>query len=337
MNPSLTEFRDEFQELLLGFLWRQWSSLGVAGHAQRSDSWIIDTEALLLITCTLGRHEPRLFDEMLDWVKTNGTFINILRLKRIMHTEQFSGGSVLAAVAGLMSSGSDMLKWKGLAESMPREKASESLFFAKNGRPLPILGKKDPHFARYGFKRGTIRSRRQSQTFRATAQTNLMLQLRALFGINVRCEVILYLLTHDAAHPSRIARDAYYFGRTVQNTLVDMTHSGVINLRKAGREKHYWLRPDVWATLLNREEPFPQWITWPPLFSALERIWLKLNDPKLLKADPLLQSSGVRHLMIEVRPLIERAEYDKALSDDRQYVGEAYLPVFLSDMRKLLM
>jgi hypothetical protein len=68
----------------------------------------------------------------------------------------------------------------------------------------------------------------------------------------------------------------------------------------------------------------------------LERIWLKLNDPKLLKADLLLQSSEVRHLMIEVRPLIERAGFDKALSDDRQYVGEAYLPVFLSDMRKLL-
>jgi hypothetical protein len=335
MNPSLTEFRDEFQELLMDFLWRQWSALGVAGHAQPSAQWIIDPEALLLITCTLGRHDPRLFDEVLDWVKTNGTFINILRLKRIMRTEQFSGERVLAAVAGLMSSGSDVLKWKSLAESFQHGKKSETLFFSKNGHPLPSLVKEDPHFGRYGYKRGPIRSRNQSQAFRATEQTNLMLQLRALFGINVRCEIILYLLTHEAAHPSRIARDAYYFGRAVQNTLVDMAHSGVIHLRTAGREKHYWLKPDTWAALLNRKEPFPKWVTWPPLFSALERIWLKLNDPKLLKADPLLQSSEVRHLMIEVRPLIERAGFDKALSDDRQYVGEAYLPVFLTDIRRL--
>jgi hypothetical protein len=40
--------------------------------------------------------------------------------------------------------------------------------------------------------------------------------------------------------------------------------------------------------------------------------------------------------MIEVRPLIERAGFDKMLSDDHRYLGEAYLPVFLSDITKLL-
>jgi hypothetical protein len=231
--------------------------------------------------------------------------------------------------------GAEVLKWKSLAESAERGKASEMLFFAKSGRAFPLLGKEDPNFARYGYKRGPIRSRHQTQAFRATEQANLMLQLRALFGINVRCEIIVYLLTHEAAHPSRIARDAYYYGRAVQNTLVDRAHPGVINLRMAGREKHYWLKPDGWATLLNRREPFPRWITWPLLFSALERIWLKLNDPKLLKANPLLQSSEVRHPMIEVRPLIERAEYDRALSDDRQYVGKGYLPMFMLNIEKL--
>lgn len=162
-----------------------------------------------------------------------------------------------------------------------------------------------------------------------------MLQLRALFGINVRCEIILYLLPHEAAHPPRIARDAYYCGCTVQNTLVDTSHSGVIHLRTAGRRKLYWLKPDTWAALLNRKEPFPKWVTWPPLFSALERIWLKLNDTLLLQADPLLQSSEVRRIMMQARPHVERAGFDKALSEDRQYIGESYLPVFLSDLRRL--
>ncbi len=335
--------------MLLNFLWRQWSALGVAGHSRSDDPWIIDPEALLLFTCTLGRHEPRLFDEVIDWLQVNGPFINILRLKRILRTEKFAGGRVLAAVAGLMSKGAEVLKWKKLAESAEPAVSPEGSSSRKTGRLMPIIGDPDPHFARYGLKRGPLRLRGYSQTFRPTAQTNLLPQLRALFGINVRCEIVLYLLTHEAAHPSQIARDSYYFSRAVQNALVDMSRSGIVQLRSAGREKNYWLKPEHWAVLLNRDEElrnddvvslnsglFARWITWPPLFRALERIWSKLTDAKLMTLDPLLQSSEVRQLIIEVRPSIERAGFDKALSDDRQYLSEKYLPVFLSDITRLL-
>jgi hypothetical protein len=336
MHPSLKGFRKEYRELLLNLLWRQWSALGVAGHVRGEDSRVVDPEALLLLTCTLGRHEPRLFDEVLDWLQANGSFINIQRLKRIMSSEKFTGGRTLAAVAGLMSKGTDVLKWKSLAERMESADSPEAFFFTKDGKALPLLGKEDPQFALYGFQRGPLRLRGCSQVFRPIEQTNLLLQLRALFGINVRCEIILYLLTHEAAHPSRIAQEAYYFGRAVQNTLMEMTCSGIVQLRTQGREKHYWLKAEHWWTLLNRSEQPPKWITWPPLFSALEHIWLKLLDPKLMTLDLLLQSSEIRQLMVEIRPLIERAGFGKALSDDRHYPGEKYLPVFIADVTKLL-
>lgn len=115
-----------------------------------------------------------------------------------------------------------------------------------------------------------------------------------------------------------------------------MSRPGVVQLRNVGRQKHYWLRSEHWAALLDRSEPFPKWITWPPMFSALERIFLKLNDPELLSLDPLLQSSELRQLMIEVRPLIERAGFGRKLSDDRRHLGESYLPVFMSDVTALL-
>ncbi len=336
MNPLLTEFKDQYRELLLNFLWRQWSGLGVAGHARTEDHWIVDPEALLLFTCTMGRYDPRLFDEVIDWLKVNGTFINILRLKRILRTEKFSGGRVLASIAGLLSKGTEVLKWKSLAENPKYAGTPEPLFFGRDGKDLPILGAPDPHFISYGFNRGPLRTRGYSQPFIPIDATNLLLQLRALLGINVRCEIVAYLLTHEAAHPSQIARDAYYYVRAVQNVLVEMNRSGVVQLRSAGREKHYWLKTERWAALLNREEQLPRWITWPPLFSALERIWLKLSDPKVVALDSLLQSSEVRQLMVEVRPQIERAGFDKALSDDSQYLGEEYLPVFLSDITRLL-
>ncbi len=336
MNQSLKTFKEEFQNLLVNFLWRQWSALGVAGQASGEDAWIIDPEALLLLTCTMGRHEPRLFDEMLDWLQENGRFINVMRLKRILRTENFAGGRALAAVAACLGKGTEAMKWKMLAESVPQPAVVESFFIASDGQPLPVLGEPEPHFARYGFERGPLRLRGYSQKFRPAQTTNLALQLRALLGINVRCEIVLYLLTHEAAHPAQIAREAYYFERAVQGTLVDMLQSGVVQLRSSGREKHYWLLQRHWAELLNRPEKFPLWVTWPALFSALEKIWLKLNDPRLEGLDPLLQSSELRQLMVEVRPAFERARFDKNLSDDRQYLGETYLPVFLDDVTKLL-
>ena len=336
MNQSLKTFKEEYQNLLVNFLWRQWSALGVAGQASGEDVWIIDPEALLLFTCTVGRCEPRLFDEVLDWLGENGRFINVMRLKRILRTEKFAGERALAAVAACLMKGTEAMKWKLLAESVPQPTLAEEFFISLDGKSVPVLGEPEPHFVRYGFRRGPLRLRGYSQKFRPAQPTNLALQLRALFGINIRCEIVLYLLTHEAAHPSQIAREAYYFERAVQGTLVDMLQSGVVQLRSSGREKHYWLLQKHWADLLNRPEQFPQWITWPPVFSALEKIWLKLNDPQLETLDPLLQSSELRQLMAEVRPAFERARFDKTLSDDRQYLGEKYLPVFLSDVHRLL-
>jgi hypothetical protein len=89
-------------------------------------------------------------------------------------------------VAGLWSSGSDVLKWKSLAESVQHGKKSETLFFAKNGHPLPALVKEEPHFARYGYKRGPIRSRNQSQAFRATERLTFSQLVETHFDSYVR-------------------------------------------------------------------------------------------------------------------------------------------------------
>ena len=48
MNPLPTEFKKRFLEAALDLLWRQWCSLGAAGHAQPAEpTRIIDPEALL--------------------------------------------------------------------------------------------------------------------------------------------------------------------------------------------------------------------------------------------------------------------------------------------------
>ena len=76
MDISLTEFKATVLNGLLEFLWRQWSSLGVAGQDVPEERRVIDPEPLLLLSLTVCRYDARLFDEILDWLTVNGEFMN---------------------------------------------------------------------------------------------------------------------------------------------------------------------------------------------------------------------------------------------------------------------
>jgi hypothetical protein len=338
MNQLLKSCKETFRELLLDFLWRQLSALGVAGHAESAGPRAIDPEALIVFTASIGRHDSRLFDEAIDWMQSNGAFLNVQRLNTICKSEPFTGGRALSAIAGVLGKGAEALKWKRLAKNLQQAAPSnpEPFFFLFNGRPMPHYKESDPHFLTYGFIRSPLQLRGLSRRFQPTKSTTLWLQLRALFGINARCEIILYLLSHESGHPSQIAREAYFFQKTVQDTLVDMLASGVVDYEQRGKEKHYWIKKDSWLHLLNREDQKPEWVTWPPLFSALERIWLKLNQTDFSTMDQLLASSELRKLMMEVKPAIQRAGFAKALSDEHQYLGEDYTEVFVRDLENLM-
>lgn len=336
MNQLLKSFRAEYLELILQFLWRQWSALGVAGHGEAEDDWVIDPEALLIFTATMGRYDARLFDEVLDWLSVNGQFVNIQRLKTMLKNEQFSGGPVLSAISCTMSRIGKRAKWHRLAESF--ETLSEQpLFLKEDGSALLQVLEKDPDFSQKGFSRDKADLRGYSQEFRADVQTNLLLKLRALFGVNARCEILLYLLTHKHGLPRDIARETYYFHRTIQDALLEMNRSWAVQSRKLGRERRYWMPVDPWKALISEDGGVPQWINWAPLFSALERIWLKCGGAQFGQLEePLLVASVLKQLMIEVRPDIERAGFEHALSDERKYLGEQYTSAFLADIKRLL-
>ena len=337
MQMLLTEFREEYRELLLDFLWRQWDALGVAGTVEGDDSWLIDPEALLAFTCTVGRHDARLFDEVIDWLHKNGAFINTQRLKRVLRKERFAGTKVLAAVAGLLNRGTDALKWRSLAIVKEKKVEPEPLFYFKDGNSAGQWGEAEPHFQQYGFLRGRLELRGYSRRFRPNTTTNLIPQLRSLFGVSGRCEVLAYLLTHKDAHPSEVARETYYCQKTVQDSMVDMNSSGIVNVRTKGKEKRYWIQREQWAALLNREDRMPQWVTWPPMFAALERVWLALTAIVAQDtSDKLRLTAHLFPIMQEIRPMIQRAGFQEALSGERLHVGEEHYDAFLNDIKRLL-
>lgn len=130
----------------------------------------------------------------------------------------------------------------------------------------------------------------------------VLFKLRSLLGMNAPCEIFLYLMTHeDGSHPSRIARETYYSQKTVQDTLVDIACSGLVQTYKIGREKRYLLNPNDWLNFLKVSSGCPPlWINWPlnvlnlalPLMER-RRIRLKLRYKKLLNSIYQMPSSLV--------------------------------------------
>lgn len=336
MDTSLTDFKATVLDQLLDFLWRQWSALGVAGQSAHEERRVIDPEPLLLLSLTVCRFDARLFDEILDWLTVNGAFLNVQRLKGIEKQLDFQCKAQLSSVAELLGKKpSYALKWKNLSAAHILEQP-EPLFFMKNGVPLPVPKDLAPEFQAHGLLRGPVKLRGYSRPFPTQGMPALLLRLRALLGINARCELLCLLGAVDEIHPSDIARQTGYFPRTTQNALVEMARSGVVQVRSTNREKRYWLQPGVLDNLLRPEgEPTP-WSNWSPLFRAMEMLWLGLNEPKRQNLDPLLLASELRRLARDMRPLLGEAGWGQLLRDDSGFRGEAYAEVFFQDVKVIL-
>lgn len=339
MEKRLQEFKDHYLELLLRFLWRQWSSLGVAGYAETQDNWVIDPEALLIFSCSIGRYDQRLFDEMLDWLSVNERFINIQRLRTIIKKEQFQTEAALGAIAAYLSHRNFTPKWKRLAEGGKNEnKIPEDFFFLKSGAPLPVLKSRDTIFESYGLIRNPVENRGLSNAFPAKTIPSFLLQLRALIGVSARCEVLLYLMLHDKATIQEIAGQTYYSWRSVQDTLFEVGHSGLLNFPDAKRGRTYRLHEEPWLNmLLKNPETKIEWICWPPLFRALELVWQKLNDSSFVGLSPLGQASELRLLMNEhVSAKLEQTGLASLVQSPRHYEGEEYLDQFLTMLQGIM-
>src|ERR1700678_4424603 len=72
-----------FEDTLIRFAWEEWSQMGVLATSGPPRQWAQDPEALLLFTFEVGRSDPRLFDEVLDWLLTNEQLVSLRRLRSL--------------------------------------------------------------------------------------------------------------------------------------------------------------------------------------------------------------------------------------------------------------
>ena len=295
-----SDLRRRVREELLAFTWGQWAQLGVLADVSRRDRWAVDPEALLAFTLPLARHDPRLFDEVLDWLRMNGRFLSLQRLKAIARDPE-AWSLAQAAVAWAAAHTAALRSWRPRTDAV--ERAHADVLF-RIGDEEAYVGEPDPAFLRFGWKRSRAAPTGRSRAPDPSAPINFAFRLRLIFGLGVRAEVVRILLTSE--HPELTAREiaewAGFSKRNVNEGLNDLIDGRVLTASWRGRERSVRIDRGRWASFLGlglRE--LPRFVDWVRLLPALLTILRWLDDDATVERTEYLRESAARRLLDDVR------------------------------------
>jgi hypothetical protein len=299
MNTSLISFRSELTEKLLDFIWRQWSQLGASGSSRDlPENWVIDPEVLLAFSSDIARHDARVFDEILDWMKQNGHWINTQRLSKIISRDHIGDAAVIGAIAEWMKKNDNDIKWSGIAmRKQPSAKQPpEPLFHSQQLSPIGKMDR-DRHFVQYGLIRPTVELRGMSQTVDMRQSPNAVFTFRALFGIGIRADVILYMMTIESGHARLIADYLGYNHMRVQEIMHDLTAIGMLNVHESGRSKNYAIDRSRWWRVIMNDAPAPLWRNWRAFYRGISTIMKEVWAIDAERADDYIAFSIIRNAL----------------------------------------
>ncbi len=274
--------------------WIQWQALGGQAAAPRSPSAIVDPEALVLFSLWLADDEPRLRDFLAGFAKLGSRLLSVQRLKRVMRLYPADADVRVADFAARIESSGKDPRWRKLAGQAP----------SGSSRP----GKVAPASLRMG------------------EPGSLMLRLRTAFGIDVRTDTLTYLIGRrevwtDVKEISEALHYAKYSVRLACEALAD---ARLIESR-ADRPVRYYANQTRWSTLLDLADT-PPWHPWATVFAFVLRLQEWLRQPRIDTASATLAASLAREFMLEHGKVLTDVQLD--MPDDRDHLGEAYLPAF---------
>ena len=315
--------RDRLLQTALGVLWAQWTELGIGG-TRGSEASLVDPEVLLLATSRFARYDPRLFDEVLDWLAHNSTWLDVTRLRRLGKQLQVHDPSVLVALIDFMQTQSATDKWTGSARSLLANEDTigygvTTLFSGHDGRALPTLGAKDAFFLERGLERPKLVLRGLSQAPDPRRRALGRLRLRALVGQGVRAEVLVFLATNDHAHGRLVAARAGFSQRQVAEYLALLAEGGFAERWEDGRTMQYRLAPAFTASL-GQLAPYADWAG---VWSALAALWTAADGAVNLTS--YAASKVWREALQKVRSATPVAGADLPVPVPSEYPGERIL------------
>jgi hypothetical protein len=319
--PKPDVLRTAVIERALEFAWDSWAQLGVSAEARVEDQRAADPEALLVFTFEIARRDPRLFDEVLDWLRENERLVSVQRLRNLSRDDR--DRSVVDAA----------LHWVSRFRRNPRFR-SERKPPGGDTEPLFVSGaaastRSDPLFLEHGLVRGLAEPSHKSREPDVSLPINFAFRLRLALGVNSRAEVMRYLLTVRAPDvPAQlVAQVTSYAKQNVAETLEGLVGAGVVNAFRIGNERRYSIDREAWAHVLGLDaEQLPSYREWPELLWAVRQIIRFLDQPELEDRSPYLHASAARDLVESIEPNLLFARVPvlgKSLSGERYWEGFA--------------
>ncbi|MCP9490995.1 MAG: hypothetical protein MSC31_14150 [Solirubrobacteraceae bacterium MAG38_C4-C5] len=296
MHPSTLSRR--LVDPLVAFAWTEWAQMGVLAAPERHSPWAQDPEAMVVFTLEVARHEPRLFDELLDWLVVSEPLLSVRRL-RTMCVDQTDGALTNAALAWL-ARGRPRARLRGGGDAAGATGPLEPLFHS--GGPVT---EPDEDFAAAGFLRARSAPSGKSRPPDPLAPINLAFRLRQILGVGVRAEIVRVLVTTDAQRVTAqtLARATGYARRNVHDALGGLTAAGVASAVTVGTEQRYAADRDAWSALLAlTPDRAPSHRPWPQLLASLRRILRWAAQSHLKDLSGYLLASSVRDLLESLRP-----------------------------------
>jgi hypothetical protein len=317
---QISEIRDQVSHGLLDFAWRQWAQIGVSATVEGADRWAVDPEALILFTIGIARRDPRLFDEMLDWMAFNHELLSTQRLRNLAGRFPVPPGLVAAVTAWTRQTGPENPPVQG--QSLPVQD-SQPVF---SPDVLAFIPRPDATFAQYGFIRPPAARTGKAHEPNLALAANLPFRLRRLFGPGSRSETIRVLLTIQDGRldTARIADEAGFAKRNINDTLTSLAACGVIKATWSGNERRFTAYREKWALLLDLAD-MPSFMSWVHLLPAALQIMLWLDENAGTADSEYLVSSHARHLLDRLNHDLEAADIDTQHQAPAR--GTAYLPV----------
>ncbi len=299
---DLQALNRQLSERLVAFAWDQWAQMGVFASARGHSRWAQDPEALIVFTLEIGRDEPRLFDELLDWMLVNEALLSVRRL-RAMCIDETDRALVDATIA--------WLGWQrprprlGGREAAPAPELLQQLF-----RPPGPSGETDVSFAAVGFARPPLTPSHKSRSPDSSAPINLAFRLRQILGVGIRAEVVRILLGIGAPRVTAqvLARGSAYSKRNVHDALAGLSAAGVVSTVTVSGEQRYDADRQAWAGLLGlAPSDLPAHRDWRELLAALRQILRFTGQAELEELSGYLLSSRIRDLLEAIRPQLAHA------------------------------
>jgi hypothetical protein len=275
--------------------------MGLLASASGDSPWAQDPEALLMFTFEVARDDPRLFDEVLDWMLVNESLLSVRRLRAMRIDE------VDAALLG------GVFAWLDRQRPRARLHNRNQVAGAPAATTEPLFRTTFPFidldgdFDSVGFARPLLLPSGKSRPPDLALPINLAFRLRTILGVGVRAEVTRLLLTIGAPRVTAkvLAQSARFAKRNLHEALTGLAAAGVVSALTIGTVQHYAADHVAWAALLRCEVgELPIHRDWPQLLGALRKVLRWLSDPELDTLSDYMRASRTRDLLEEIRPTL---------------------------------